>query len=417
MGIITKHDRIVFVEVLEKIFKQTFWQVLGKVVTVFSSVLILGIISRNYKEAGTGIITLAITYLSIFYLLVDFGFNAHELKRFNSSDINPQSELRKLFGVRFVWSILLTVAAVSLLPFWSFSKMQFEQSVLFGSLAIISTGFFATCNLFFQYKVKYELSVVSSVFGVLVNLLLVWIFALYNLPVPFLLLAYLAGSAATTIIALFFLGSYKVRITPLFDFKYLKSLTKQSWPIAATLALNVVYFRADSFMIASFRGLSDAGIYNVAYSIFQSTLVLPSFIMNAYYPLMLKSFKHTKSVALGLFFLSVLGTVLTLILAPFVIGLITGKGFEGSSLSLQILSLGFPAYFMSSLLMWVLVTKNMYKKMLFIYAVGLLFNLTTNFVYIPKFSYLAASSTTVISEYLILLLQLFFLKGLLDKAD
>lgn len=391
-------------EIFKKIIKQTSWQLLGKAVTSLSSILILGFITRSYGQSGTGIATLAVTYLNIFYLLVDFGFNAHQLKTYEKSGGNSQIEWRKLFGTRLVWAIFLAIIAVGLLPFWPFGNFDFNLSILIGSLAIIAFSVYITTNLFFQHKLKYQFSVAASVLGMLLNLLLVFIFTFYQLPIPFILLAYTAGWVLIASVSLLFGLILHEGGLPIFDLRFMKILFKQSWPIAATLALNVVYFRADSFLIASYNGLSDAGIYNVAYSIFQTALVLPSFIMNSYYPLMLKSFKGIKLVATGLIGLSLIGTALTWVLAPSLIILLTGKGFNGSVTSLQILSLGFPAYFSSALLMWVLVTKNQYKKMLLIYFLGLVFNLVLNFLYIPQYSYTAASLTTVISEYLILMM-------------
>ena len=67
-------------KILAKITSQTLWQILGKVVTTLSTFIILGLVARNYGEEGTGVFTLALTYLAIFYIFADFGFNAHVLK-------------------------------------------------------------------------------------------------------------------------------------------------------------------------------------------------------------------------------------------------------------------------------------------------------------------------------------------------
>ena len=170
-----------------------------------------------------------------------------------------------------------------------------------------------------------------------------------------------------------------------------------------------MYFRADAFLISYFRTPFDVGVYNVAYSVFQSALVLPTFIMNSYYPLMLKSFGNIKYVGLSLLGLSFFGTFFTLVFAPLVIEVLTGGGFAGSVQSLQILSLGFPAYFLSSLFMWIFIAKGKYKEMFLLYTSGLFLNLILNFLYIPKYSFLAASWVTVISEYFILLIQIFLI--------
>lgn len=392
-----------------KIFQQTFWQVLGKVVTSISTFTVLGIVARNYGKEGTGIFTLALTYLAIFYMLADFGFNAHVLKKLTVYSLQFTGEWRKLLGTRIMWSAMLVILAVGLLPFWPFATAEFSKAVLFGSLAIIGSAVFITCNLIFQSKLRYDLSVFSSSIGTVASLLVFVALSYFKFPTPFLLFAHLFGWIVIACTALIIIRKFFSKILPLFDFLYAKNLFKESWPIAATLSLNILYFRADAFMIAYYKSVSDAGIYNIAYSVFQSVLVLPTFIMNSYYPLMLKSLGKVKLMVIGLLGLAVFGTLIIFLLAPFITTILTGGGFAGATRSLQILSLGFPAYFLSSLLMWLLISKGKYKSMFLLYTSSLVFNLLLNFIYIPRYSFIAASWTTVISEYFILALQVMVL--------
>ncbi len=385
-----------------KIFKQTSWQILGKVVTSLSTFVILGLVARNYGQEGTGVFTLALTYLGLFYMLSDFGFNAHVLK-------DKEIKWQKLLGTRILWSIVLMILAVGLLPFLPFASPVFSKAVLFGVLAILGSAVFTTCNLLFQKKLRYDLSVTALIAGTIVSLLLFIFLSFSKYPISFLLIAHLVGWILIAFVALLLVKRFLSSVFPIFDKQYTINLFKNSWPIAATLALNVVYFRADSFMIAYFKNTSDVGIYNVAYSVFQSVLVLPTFIMNSYYPLMLLSLAKIKQVAIGLLGLAVFGTLVTYFLSPFIIKILTGGGFTGSSESLQILSLGFPAYVLSALLMWLLITKGKYKSMFLLYALGMILNIALNLIYIPQYSYIAASWTTVFCEYLILLIQIYIL--------
>ncbi len=392
--------------ILGKIFKQTFWQVLGKIITSLSSFIIIGAVARNYKEAGTGIFTLVLTYLTMFFLMNDFGFNAHMLRK-------SQIEWQKLLGVRLVWSAALIAIAIALLPFLPFASLGFRQAVVYGVFAILGSGIFITCNLIFQQRLRYDLSVLSSSIGTLIYLLLILNLTGNHASLSSLTFSLTAGWVFMGLFSLAFVYPYVKNILPVFDLRFAKKLVKDSWPIAATLVLNVVYFRADSFMVAFFKGSGDVGIYNVAYSVFQSVLVLPTFIMNAYYPLMLKSLNGIRLVGLSLLGIASIGTLLTLFIAPFLINIITGGGFLGASKSLQILSLGLPAYFLSSLLMWYLISKGKYKSLLLLYTSGLVLNLILNFIYIPQYSFFAASWITVVSEYVILLLQAIVLRGIL----
>lgn len=403
-----------------KVSQQTLWQLLGKAVTSLSTFIILGIIARNYGESGTGIFTLALTYLSIFYLFADFGFNAHILKQFhNEEKLKQDLTFKKLFGTRLIWSVFLVALAVLLLPFFPF-EAQFSEGVLFGSLAIVGYATFVTANLFFQSRLRFDLSVISSTVGTFVSLALVYLLVKSNMQISLMLLAQMIGWMVIGTSSLIVLHRFIKPLVPVFDLSFIKSLFKDSWPIALTLAVNTVYFRADVFILAFFKPTEVVGIYNVAYQIFQTALVVPTFIMNAYYPLMLNLYKtnfsffvkQVRIASFGLIVLGALATILTLILSPLIIRLVTGGGFVGATTALNILSLGFPAYFLSSLLMWVLVVTKKYKSMLLVYTLGLLFNVSLNLIFIPQFSYIAASWITVLSECLVLVFQIvIILKG------
>lgn len=388
---------------LIKISQQTSWQILGKVVTSVSTFIILAIVARNYQESGTGTFTLALTYLTMFFLIADFGFNAHVLRK-------ARIKWQKLLGTRLLWSLVLVILAIVPLPFLPFATASFSTAVLFGSIAILGSGIFITCNLIFQQKLRYDLSVAASGIGTLVYLFLVLLLSQNKMPLQYLVGSFAAGWIIIATLSLLLVNRFIRGLLPIFDFNFIKSLVKESWPIAATLALNVIYFRADVFILATFKTSVEVGIYNVSYSIFQSTLVLPTFIMNAYYPMMLKSFKGIRLIGLTLFLLASLGTVLTLMLSPVITRLLTGGGFLGSAQSLQILSLGYPAYFLSALLMWVLIRRGKYKTLLVIYTFGFIINLILNLTFIPQYSFYAASTTTVISEYLILVLLIVSLR-------
>lgn len=402
-------------DMLSKISRQTIWQILGKVVTAVSTFIILGLVARTYGESGTGVFTLALTYLAIFYLLADFGFNAHLLPAIQNENLDYQKlKFRKLLAVRIIWSFVLIVVAISLLPFWPFSGNGFSKTVVLGSFAILASAIFVTTNLIFQAKLRYDLSVLATSIGTIASLAIFLYLVSINAPLEVIILGHLAGWIVIALLALILVKKKLKSISPIFDLKDSLQLLKDSWPIAATLALNVIYFRADGFMLSYFKGNQDVGIYNIAYQVFQSALVLPAFIMNAYYPLMIQSLgnndhlfrKQLYFAAAALLGMAIVGAVITILLSPVIINLLTGGGFRGAVESLQILALGFPAYFLSALLMWVLVIRKRYKLMLLLYALGLLFNLIANFILIQKYSFIGASWVTVMSEYLILVMQL-----------
>ncbi len=399
-------------DVLKKVIEQTSWQVLGKAVTSIASLFLLGVITRNYGEYGTGIFTLSLAYLNFFYFASDIGLNAHLLP-----NLKDDLTFRKLLGMRIVWSGVLTLLAILCLPLIN-NNQDFIFSTILASPAILASSLFITTSLIFQKHLRFSYSSLSLGIGAIAAVLVVFILLQLKAPPAYLVVAHLVDWILAAFLALIFARKLTSSLYPVFDMTFVKKTLKEVWPLSVTLLISLVYFRVDAFMLSRFRSIDEVGVYNVAYSLFQSALLASTFIVNSYYPLMLKakekSLKEFNNqivkACLLMGSLALAGLIFTYITTPLFISLISGNsGFTGSVESLRILSLGFPAFFISSILMWVLITKRSYKTLVAIYLSGLVLNITLNSLFIPQYSYIAASWVTIISEYFILVIQILLL--------
>lgn len=397
-------------DIIKRIFHQASWQLLGKGVSVICGLIVLGLISRTYGREGTGIYTLSVTYISFFFLLADLGLNSYFLPKLKE-DLRIAN---KLFNIRFFWGVLLMIFANAILPFLPFYSKDFSVAILVSAASIVFNGVMGSANLIFQSRLKYERSVFALSLGLIIEVPVVLFLVRNKVDVGLLAAGPMVAWFVSSVLALILVNKYsRFRIEGI-DFNFFWANFKKAWPISLTLLLNIVYFRVDSFILSSVRNFSEVGIYNLGYQIFQTALVLPTFIMNGFYPLMIKSHqedikifkKQIFSAFLLMFSLGFIGIIFTFIFANLIIKLISGPLFIDSAGVLKVLSLGFPAFFGSAVLMWVFITLKKYKTMLSVYITGLVTNLILNLVYIPKYSYTAASWVTVVSEYLILFLQM-----------
>ena len=133
-------------ELVYKIFHQLSWQFGAKVVSALSTVVLLSLITRFFGESGTGVYTLAFTYLAFFYLAVDFGLNGYFLSFYNEDKDLPN----KLFNFRLWWSVLLFVVSCFILPLLPFATTEFIVTVLIGAFTIVLNGIFNSTNFIFQ---------------------------------------------------------------------------------------------------------------------------------------------------------------------------------------------------------------------------------------------------------------------------
>lgn len=391
------------------ISQQTLWQVISKAATSLSTFIILGFVSRTYGQDGIGTFTLALTYLAFFYLAVDLGLNAYFLPRlgFNKNEANS------LFNARLVWSFVLIILANFIALFLPFGGADFRWLVLIGSLTIAANSISTSCNLIFQQQLKYEYAMAALILGAAINLVIIIFLCLTHAPLPLLAFGTLLAGIISSLVSFSLISNLYRFSLNLSQGAFLLTTVKNSWPMMLTLGLNTIYFRIDTFILSSLYPMSVVGTYNLAYQIFQSLLVIPTYIMNSFFPMLVNDQKmqpnlFTKKViymAAALLAMSILGAALSWTLAPLVINLMTGSDFGGSFVALRILSLGLPAFFLTSLLMIIMIIYGKYKTMAVIYAVGLLANLVLNIFWIPQFSFIAASWVTVISEYVILILQ------------
>lgn len=398
-----------------EIFKQTSWQLVGKIFTAASTLLILSLVSRNLGINATGVFTLALTYLSFFYLASDFSLNTHALHNLVKED--SREEFQKLLGLRIVWATLLTGVALIILFFWPGSNIDFQQAIIYGSLAIFGYAFYSTANAFFQARLRYDLSVIAPIVGIIPTLGVILLAIENNWGVPGLMVGHMLGWIVCGGVSLYFVRRF-TPLTPIFSFDYIKVVTKSIWPISLTLVLNTVYFRIDAFILSFTKTFYEVGIYNLSYQVFQFGLVLPTFIMNSLFPMLIRDHQKDKQIFLRtilrssfvMFNIGLSATIASFIFSPLIVDLISGQSaFSGSVETLKILSLSFPAFFVSAVIMWSLVVLKEYKKILMVYLFGLILNLVLNLSLVPKFSYLGAAFVTGISEYLILSLLIIIL--------
>jgi O-antigen/teichoic acid export membrane protein len=152
----------------------------------------------------------------------------------------------------------------------------------------------------------------------------------------------------------------------------------------------------------------------LAYQFFEASLAIPIFFANAIYPLLANLFKKNvgqfklefKRWAHLLVFFSII-LVLLLIFVSFFIPVIFGREFSQSQTALRVLALGIPFFFLSALVWHAIILYSRQKYLITVYALGALFNIVANLIFIPRYGHLSAAVITVVSEALILLMLFF----------
>jgi len=385
----------------------TISQLIGRLLGAAATFVVTLFAARQLGAAGYGDFVKITTYVAVFFLLADFGVNAIYLQRGDRVASWSSLVLLRTIG----GALLVGIAALILqfLPGTAFAGYSpiVKTGILLYSPAILFQAWITTGNAVLQKRLRYDLSVWAIFFGSLATVGLVWLFFRYpGASALSAATATLVGTAVTAIISFVVASRLEAPLTLRVTVDDLKKLLVPAIPLGITLLFNLVYFRADSFIITLTRPTAEVGVYGLAYKVFELVLVFPTFFMNAVYPLMVTGThfrKILRSSGIFLFFMS-LGSLAVIWLAAPLLTIVKNDFFLSIS-ALRVLILGLPFFFISSLTMWALIARKKQHALAVIYGSSMVVNVVGNLVFVPIYGFMASAWLTVFGEGLVLVLS------------
>lgn len=412
---------------IKSIASNTFFQLASKVITMTITFALTIIISREYGSYGYGLFTLFQSFPVLFYMVADFGLNAigtREISR-NLKDINKI--FNNVLFLRIFLSLVLVIVSI-ITTLFLYEDVNIRFGLILGALIIVSQTLVSTSNIIFQIKLRYDLSSLSNVISYIFLLVSILLLVENRVDVAILNFIYVLASFIAFIINIYLLKRFDIRIDLNISRSYLKELMVMSWPLGLMFIFSQINFKADSIMLSLLKlpdlGLNNiqtVGVYGLPYKIFEVLLVVPTFIMNSAYPVLLDSFnlnikKFKNNFIKTVLVMSLIGSLVSLLGYIFISNFLTldliekifGNEFSYSKQLLLILISGIFVFFISQPLSWFMVIRDKQKILPLIYAVSAVFNVSLNYYLIPKYSFIASAYLTWISEGVILLLLLIF---------
>lgn len=398
------------------IIRNTILQFLGKGITASVDLLVTWLITHTLGASGYADFAKVFTLVTLFYLFLDFGFNAIIIRRLGHKPDSLISEFSTLLSTRILYAFILFILLCLFLFLTPTATgagytLLVKTAILIFGFSLFTQAIFTSVNAVFQYRLDYFPAVLSASLGTLVGLVAVIVSLVFSPGLLSLVIAHLFGSLVMAATSLIFM----VRLAPVrlhFHLPVIRQLIFATLPIGLMLFLNALMIRLDTIIVTLTRPNLEIGWLGLAYRLYDNLLILPLFYLNALYPIMIHRFIHNPLHLRRLVWRS--GQIL--LLASILLGLILffstplllifGSGMLPAAPALKILSLALPLFFLTSLLQWTLITLHRERTLITAYALGLIFNAAINLLAIPRFGYLAAATTTGLTELLIFVLLL-----------
>ncbi len=316
-----------------------------------------------------------------------------------------QKELGDYLGTLLLVKIVLGVAAAVVMALALDLGAGLPSLIIPGAALLIATAYANLLRNTFYAVGRAQFDAIAIIVEIAIQGGLILFGARRHSGVSFYIWAYTASFCFTigyslVVIWLFRLGRVRLGL----DWQLVRRWIPLALPFAYTAFLTNLYFRADVPILQHFRSFAEVGWYTFAYKPFEALQFVPLAIQVVVYPLLGVYFVTSISrlkLAYERFFkvMILLGWPLTV--GTFVLVHPIGRLFNlfaQSEPSLRILAFGIVFLFANSTFYAMLNAIN--RQHLNAWATGLAaaINIVLNLIFIPAFGYLAASTTTVITE-------------------
>lgn len=373
-----------------------------------STMLILFLISilvaRKLGKTIYGQFAFILAYTQIWQVIAEFGLSMIAIKDISTNKNDLKKIISNYFSLKVVLGILtyiLIIASALLLNKPLYIK---ELIIIAGTYLIVYTLSELLRSVFRAFeKFKYEAFIKISQ-HLLLLVLITW--SIYQQSLTAIVWSYFIAAVYALLISIILIKKKFTYFTWQWDTKLIKNILLQAWPLALANMFVIIYFRIDTVMLSMIKGDQPTAWYNAAYLLIFSLTFIAYVLIMSVYPKLSQLAKESIIACRKLYRKTIylmIGTGLIILgiasaIAKWLIIFVYGNEFTPAVNVFYILAL---AVFFSFLAhVWLYTLNALGKQIAYTISTGLgmIINITLNFYWIPKYSYLGAAWATVLTE-------------------
>ena len=371
------------------------------------------IIARSLGVIDTGRYSFAMSFTTIFAMLLDFGLTQVLIRESAKNNDEGRKYLSTVLALKLIGALVIYGALIASAFALNYPPELRQLIYISGVIMIVDS--FATS---FYGVLRGQQNLLFESLGVIGNQLLVMatgVFVIWmQLGVRYVIAAYLVGSTFNLLLSVTTLWRrYHWPLRPHFDWQYVKKLLLLAAPFAVAGLFMRIYGSIDMVFLSKMSSEHDLGIYSVAYKVSFALQFIGTAFSASVYPAFCR-YVHESSEKLSQTFVESIRylTILSLplaagvvVLAPVVLVPVFGSEYQEAleplSLMMMALVFAFIAYPLTSLL------NAAHKQTRNTIHLGItaLTNAVLNAFFIPLWSYNGAAAATLISYFVLVALS------------
>lgn len=401
-----------------KIAHNTILQFTSKVIGTILGLVTVSLMTRALGQAGFGYYSTVMGFLQFFGILVDFGLTLTTAQMLGKSRAQGSAAvwhestlLSNILGLRVVTAIIFLGLAPLIVLVFPYAPIV-KLGIAIGALSF----FFMALNQIFlgYFQARLEMYWVSV--AEIANRLFLLGAIIACIAFGWGLLAMITAVTLSNLVQFLFLvlpASRKTRMAIAFTWACWLDIWRSTWPIALSIALNLLYLKTDILVLSVYRSPEEVGLYGAAYKVVDVLTTFPVLFAGLLLPLLTQYWQNAdrerfgRLIQQGFDALSIVAwpiMVGTVFVGHDLMALIAGESFRESGFLLQLLIWASGIIFFNAVFAHAIVAIDKQKQTIFAYGITAAVGLFGYFLFIPRFGAIGAAAMTIVAELCVALL-------------
>lgn len=395
----------------KRIYRNTLYLGIAEIVSKLLQFVVMLYAARLLSKGHFGDFSFALSLSLVAIVFADLGINTFLVREVSRDKTLASKYFINAFFTKIGLAFMTFFLVVAALNFLEYPPDARQIAYIIWIFAILSTF----TELFYSIFRAFEMMHLDAFLKVL-RMSLLAISSLYVLFKGYGVVAFaytfVFVEIAVVLAALLIALKKFIRIKPLFNLSFAKSMLKKALPFGLAFVFGSIYFYIGSVMLSKIRGNEEVAIYSAAYNLALAVLFIPTVYTNAIYPVLSRYHRESKENLKLLYeksfkYLYIIGLPISAgiyFLAGRIINFLYGEAYSSSIIALQIISWYMFIKFLNFLLGTVLSSIDRQDKRMLGQGTTAAFNVLLNLLLIPKIGYIGAAWATFATEIFLFLL-------------
>ncbi|MBU3906191.1 flippase [Patescibacteria group bacterium] len=397
-----------------KVAYNTIIQVIGKVISTALGLLAIAIITRYLGKTGFGQYTTIITFLSFFGIIADLGLTLVTVQMISRPGANQDKILSNLFSLRLVSALAFLGAAPLVAIFLPYDQIV-KTGIIIAALSFLFIALNQILVGLFQKNLRMDKAAIAEVVSRIALVLGIIVVYRFKFGLTGVLAAAVLSSAVNFVLHFVFSRKF-ARIKLAIDLDVWKKIIKFSWPLAITIAFNLIYLKTDILILSLIKSQAEVGVYGAAYRVIDVLVTFPFMFAGIILPILTMSWaanniQKFKDSLQKSFDAMVIAAIPLMIGAQFlamqIMILVAGQEFAPSGSILKILVLAAGLIFIGCMFAHAVIALDKQRKIIWVYVFTAITAVIGYLIFIPRYSYFGAAWVTIYSELVVAIASLF----------